>query len=62
MWYIIGVLIWLIGAVLTYSLFVKKWNKGLVAKLYYSAIWPLLIPLYIIHYIYNKLIAEEDKA
>lgn len=60
MWYIIGILIWLIGAIVAYSCFIKKWNKSLVGKLYYSAIWPLLLPLYAIHYIYNKFRGDNE--
>ena len=51
---IIVFLIWLIGILITYTYFAKKWDKTLFEKIYLSFAWPALIPLYVIHLI-NKL-------
>lgn len=50
MWYIIiALIVWLVGAVVCYLKFNFGDNK--VEKVYFSIIWPLLIPLYVIHLI-----------
>lgn len=49
-------LIYIIGIFVTYFCFAKNWDKqSKAAKIYFSIIWPLLIPLYIVHLIHNKL-------
>ena len=47
-------LIWLIGILITYTCFARKWDKTLFEKIYLSFVWTALILLYVIHLI-NKL-------
>jgi len=47
MWYIIIFVVWLIGAIVSYKYFDLGWGKA--EKIYFSIIWPLLIPLYLIY-------------
>ena len=52
---IIIAVIWLVGIFVTYKCFASKWDtqsKG--EQIYFSIIWPLLIPLYVIHLFYHK--------
>ena len=53
-WIIIAA-IWIIGIPVAYFAFMKKWENPTWEKIYFSIIWPLLIPLYIIHFIHNRL-------
>lgn len=53
MWYLIGILIYLVGIAVTYFI-VDKWNRGTVETVWYSVFWPVLLPLYLIHTIYNS--------
>jgi hypothetical protein len=48
-WWIL--LIWIIGFVVSY--FVGDWET-LFEKIWLSIFWPVIFPLYIIHYIHNK--------
>ena len=51
---IIAAIIWIIGIFVSYFCIIKKWDSHkLWGKIYLSIIWPLLIPLYIIHWIHN---------
>jgi len=52
-WFIV-LIVWLVGAVVSYGLFMRKWNCNLLRKVAFSLIWPLILPLYAIHYFYNK--------
>lgn len=54
MWWIIVAIIWLIGIVLSYKLFISKWDNSKFEKVWFSIVWPCLIPLYFIHWLYNK--------
>lgn len=54
MWYIIFV-VWLIGALVAYFVFIRKWDsQSQAAKIYFSIIWPLVLPLYLVHLLYHK--------
>ena len=49
-------LIYVIGIFVTYFCFAKNWDSQSKAeKIYFSIIWPLLIPLYLFHVIHNAL-------
>ena len=50
---ILCVLIYVIIAVLVYKLATKNWDATKLEGIYFAAIWPLLIPLWIIHKIHN---------
>ena len=53
---IIFLIVWLLGIPVAYNKVTKKWDsqsKG--EQIYFACIWPLLLPLYVIHYIHNKL-------
>ena len=54
MWYIIIAIVWLIGAIIAYPI-IKKWDKGIPETIYFCIIWPLLIPLYIVHILHKKV-------
>lgn len=58
-WYYYALIIWVLGIIVTYFCFTKKWNKSAIGKIYYALIWPLLLPLYIIHVVYNWLRKKE---
>jgi len=52
---IIIAVIWLVGIFVTYKCFASKWDtlsKG--EQIYFSIIWPLLIPLYVVHLFCHK--------
>lgn len=53
MWYIIGIIVWLIGVFVSYKYFDLGTTKA--EKIYFSIIWPLLVPLYIVHWIHNNM-------
>jgi di/tricarboxylate transporter len=53
--YEIIALIYVIGIFVTYFCFASKWEKQSKAEqIYFSIIWPLLIPLYLIHLLIHK--------
>ena len=52
---ILGVFIYIIIACLVYRFKISKWEKPIWEKIYFSVLWVLLIPLYIIYFINNKL-------
>ena len=54
MWYIILLVIWIVGIFVSYNKYISKWDKSKVEKIYFSIIWPLVLPLYGIHYYHNK--------
>ena len=51
-WIIVGI-IWLIGILISYKFVFSKWNNSLFEKIWFSAVWPCIIPLYLIHAIHN---------
>lgn len=50
---IIIALIWIIGGFAAYEFDIKGWEATKFEKIWMSAIWPLLIPLFVIHFIHN---------
>lgn len=50
---ILCVLIYIIIAALVYKFGTKNWDVKKWEGIYFAAIWPLLIPLWIIHKIHN---------
>lgn len=52
--YVILIAIWIIGIPVAYFKFIKNFDNYVFEKVIFSIIWPLLIPLYIIHYFHNK--------
>lgn len=57
MWWIIILVVWLLGAVASYELVFKKWTEDATKfeQIWYSAIWFLVLILYGIHSIHMKL-------
>jgi len=54
-YWIIALVVWLIGIPFAYSV-TKNWDgRSNAEKIYFAIIWPLLLPLYLIHYLHNKL-------
>jgi hypothetical protein len=55
MTYLIILAVWLIGIFVAYKFFVSKWDgHSIASKIYFSAIWPLLLPLALIDFIYKR--------
>jgi hypothetical protein len=50
---ILCVLIYIIIAVLVYKFEIKNWDVTKFETIYFAAIWPLMIPLWIIDKIHN---------
>jgi hypothetical protein len=46
MWYVILVVLWVIGALVSYKMFISKWDNTIVEKVYFSIIWPIVLILY----------------
>ena len=46
--------IWVLGIFPAYKFFISKWNNTKFEKVWFSCIWPLLLPLYAVHYIHMK--------
>lgn len=55
MWYIILLVVWAIGAFVTYHKYINRWKQGKAEKIYYSILWPLVLPLYGIYCLHNKM-------
>lgn len=53
--YIIGIIIYVLIAWFVYNKITSKWEHSKVENIYFSIIWILLIPLYIIHKIHTLL-------
>ena len=51
-WIIIAIVYVVIG-IAAYFLFINKWDKSQAEKIWYSIFWLPLIPLWILHKIYN---------
>jgi hypothetical protein len=52
--YLIVAIVWIIGGILAYKYFISKWDDSKFEKIWFSCVWPCLIPLYIIHAIHNS--------
>lgn len=46
MWYVILVVLWVIGALVSYKMFISKWDNTIGEKVYFSIIWPIVLILY----------------
>lgn len=54
--YIIGIIIYAVIAYFVYSKVTSKWeNNSKAENIYYSIIWIVLIPLYIIHKVHKLM-------
>lgn len=54
-WIIIAI-IWFVGIFVAYNKYISKWDSQTkTAKIYFSIIWPLVLPLYLIHYLHNRV-------
>ena len=52
---IIAAIVWIIGIFLVYKYYFKESTSNTkFEKIYFSIIWPLLLPLYAIHYTHNN--------
>lgn len=49
------ILIYLIIALISYFVIIRKWEKPWYEKVGFSLIWILILPLYGIHWAYNNL-------
>lgn len=55
-WLIIILAIWVIGIPVAYFWKIKEWEgKSKAEKIYFSIIWPLVLPLYGIHWLHMNL-------
>ena len=53
---LICILVYLVIAFLVYQKFTKNWTSHPTwERIYFAVIWILLIPLYCIHWLHNKL-------
>lgn len=52
-WLIVFIVYAIIG-ILAYKYIISKWDNTKFEKVWFSCVWIALIPLYIIHYFYNK--------
>ena len=54
-YWLIALVIWLLGIPVAYNKVTKKWeSQSKAEQIYFACVWPLLLPLYPIHYFYNK--------
>lgn len=53
--WIIAAIIWIIGIPVSYSCYIKEWDNSEIEKWGFSAIWPLVLPLYGIYYLHKKV-------
>ena len=54
-YWIIGVLVYLVIAYFAYAKIIKNWDgHSQFEKIYFSLIWILILPLYGIHWIHNQ--------
>ena len=54
-YWIIALIVWVVGIFVAYNCYISKWEgKSKAEKIYFSIIWPLVLPLYLIHYLHNK--------
>lgn len=51
--WISAIVLWLIGAVASYNGVISKWENSTVEKLWFSAVWPVVLILYMFD-IFNK--------
>lgn len=53
-WLIIILVIWIIGMFVAYKKYISKWDNSMFEKIWFSILWPVLLPLYGIWYLHNK--------
>lgn len=53
-YWIIVAICWLVGIFVAYFKFIKNWDNSTFEKIWFSVLWPCLIPLYIIYWIHNN--------
>ena len=54
-WWIIGIIAYIAIACFTYFKFTSKWESHTkLGQIYFSAVWILILPLFIIHWLHNK--------
>jgi len=54
MWYWYVLVVWVIGMAAAWF-YTRKWDNRTVAeKILYATIWPVVLPLYIVHFINNR--------
>jgi len=53
MWILL--VLWLIGIPISYKYFIEKWDNPTWEKIAFSAIWPLVIPLYGVYLLHKYL-------
>ena len=51
-YWIIALVVWLVVIPFAYKV-TKKWDMTKFEKVYFAVIWPLLLPLYLIHWLHN---------
>ena len=51
---IIGIIVYLLIAIFTYFLGLKKADNTWFEKIVFSLFWPFLLIFYVIHYFHNK--------
>ena len=55
MYWSILLFVYVVGIIVSYFCFFCKWeNHPAWERIYFAVIWPLILPLYIIHYLHNK--------
>ena len=53
--WVIALVIWVVGIFVAYNKFMKHWeNQSKFERKYFAIIWPLVLPLYLVHWIHNK--------
>jgi len=57
MWYVIAA-VYVLAAVLTYVCVCRKWDNPTYEKVWFSIFWIALLPLWVIHAVYN---AEKNR-
>ena len=53
MWYWYVLAIWIIGMIAAWFI-IRNWDNPKAEKIYFTIVWPLVLPLWIIHYFHNK--------
>lgn len=48
MWYWYVLAIWIVGMVIAWFS-IKKWSNPTSEKIYFTIIWPLVLPLFVLH-------------
>lgn len=54
-WLIVVAVIWIIGGFVTYNCVIKDWDNTKFEKVWFSCVWPVLLPLFVIHWLHMHL-------